>query len=311
MSGLRETIKKIKSVEIQGAENIAGASVQALIDHFSGKDFRKPGTFLKGFRSAAGRLEKTRPTEPLLRNSLDFIRREVGESGTPEELKERLFSSCRQVLYHYEVAGRTIADEASKLIKDGAKAFTHCHSSSVVDVFGKAREQGKEFEVYNTETRPLFQGRRTVKELAGMGVPVKHFVDSGAKMALKDCDLMLLGADAITSRGDIVNKIGSEMFAIIAERYNVPLYICADSWKFEPGTLRGGEVPMETRSRKEVWKGAPAKGVEIMNMAFEQVDHSFIKSIISDMGPSRPGDFIHLLKETYTWLLRESRPGTF
>lgn len=303
MSKLAQTIRDIKSVKIQGAGNVAKSSVEAIREHFSGKKFKSSEAFFKAFNSASAKLGKTRPTEPLMRNSFRFVRRELGSSEDPRELLNRLFSACRQAQYHYQIAEESMFEMGAGKIENGMKIFTHCHSSTVMGVLKKAKEHRKHFEVYNTETRPLFQGRITAAEMAKAGIPVKHFVDSGAKIALKQCDLMMIGADAITAGGRVVNKIGSEMFAMIAERYDVPLYVFADSWKFDPLTLSGDEVAIEIRPPKEIWN-RPKKGVEIRNIAFEEIDPKLIRSIISELGETRPEQFVQTLRETYPWILR-------
>ncbi len=303
MSKFEKTLRDIKSVKIQGAENVAKASMEALMSFFSKKKFRRPDVFLSKFSSLSKRLAGTRPTEPLLRNSISFVEKEMGSEGGPEELLKRMFSACRQVLYHYEVAGKSIADIGSNKIENGMRVFTHCHSSSVTGALKRAKEQGKNFEAFNTETRPLFQGRITARELAKAGIRVKHFVDSGARVALKECDLMLIGADAITSEGKVINKIGSEMFAIIAEKYGVPVYVLSDSWKFDPQSIYGIPEPIERRSSKEVW-GKRTRGVEISNIAFEKVDPDLIAAIISELGVYTPENFVSEVKRTYPWLSR-------
>ncbi|UCC91622.1 MAG: hypothetical protein JSV39_04940 [Candidatus Aenigmatarchaeota archaeon] len=303
MSKFEKTLRDIKSVKIQGAENVAKASMEALMSCFSKRKFRRADVFLSKFSSLSKRLAGTRPTEPLLRNSIRFVEKEMGSEGEPSEMMKRMFSACRQVLYHYEVAGKSIADIGSNKIENGMRVFTHCHSSSVTGTLKRAKEQGKKFEVYNTETRPLFQGRITARELARAGIKVTHFVDSGARVALKEADLMLIGADAITSEGKVINKIGSEMFAIIAEKYAVPVYVLSDSWKFDPQSIYGIPEPIERRSYKEVWAKRP-RGVEISNIAFEKVDPDLIAAIISELGVYTPENFVSEVKRTYPWLGR-------
>jgi ribose 1,5-bisphosphate isomerase len=183
------------------------------------------------------------------------------------------------------------------------KIFTHCHSSSVVAALLKAKTRGAKFVVHNTETRPLFQGRKTAKELAKARIPVIHFVDSGARIALKEADLMLIGADAITSGGKVINKIGSEMFALIADKYDVPVHVLADSWKFDPQSIYGIPEPIERRSSKEVWE-KPPKGVDVRNIAFERVDPGLIESIVSELGVHAPSNFVSEVRRTYPWLSR-------
>lgn len=303
MNEFERILRDIKSVKIQGAENVAKASMEALMGYFSKKNFKKETAFFKAFSTASKKLAATRPTEPLLRNSIKFVEKEIGPRGEPEELVKKLFSACRQASYHYEVAEKSIAEMGSNKIEKGMKIFTHCHSSSVMGALKRAKAEGKRFEVFNTETRPLLQGRITAKELAKARIPVRHFVDSGARIALKEADMMMIGADAITSEGKVINKIGSEMFAIVAEKYGVPVYVLADSWKFDPQSVYGIPEPIEKRSFKEVWE-KPPRGVEISNIAFERVDPDLIAAIISELGVYTPENFVSEVRRSYQWLFR-------
>jgi len=58
------------------------------------------------------------------------------------------------------------------LVKNRDVIFTHCHSTNVVNSLIYAKKKGKKFQVYNTETRPLFQGRKTANELKKAGIKV-------------------------------------------------------------------------------------------------------------------------------------------
>jgi ribose 1,5-bisphosphate isomerase len=164
-----------------------------------------------------------------------------------------------------------------------------------------AKRQGKKFAVHVTETRPMLQGRITATELASAKIPVTIFADSAGRLALKKADIALLGADAITSEGKVINKIGSELLALVAEKLDVPLYICSDSWKFDPKSVFGFERELETRSQKEIWN-RPPKGISISNFVFEKIDASLITGIISELGVCKPESLVHDIKITYPWM---------
>jgi len=151
----------------------------------------------------------------------------------------------------------------------------------------KCRRNGKKFVVHNTETRPNLQGRKTAAELASLGIKVVHFVDSAARLALKKADIMLIGCDALTSEGKIVNKIGSELFCEAASRMQVPVYVCCTSWKFDLKTLFGYEETIEKRGASEVWNNPP-RNVVIDNHAFERVDPRLVTGLITELGVFHP-----------------------
>jgi ribose 1,5-bisphosphate isomerase len=273
MDKFEQICRDIKSVKIQGAENVAKAAVKALM--------------IRSDRKAVEKLISLRATEPCLRNAVEFVRKDPARLGP-------------QALEHFTKAD-ILFDYGAKKIEDGMIVFTHCHSSNVMGVIKKANSEGKKFEVYCTETRPLLQGRKTAKELSSIGIPVTMWIDSGARMALRDSDIFLMGCDAVTSEGKVINKIGSEMFAEVAEKYDTDTYCCTDSWKYDPMTVFGNREPIERREAKEVWE-RPPKGVKIMNLAFERVDPELITAIISELGDFPPSIFIQEVRKAYPWM---------
>jgi ribose 1,5-bisphosphate isomerase len=256
-------VKKIKSIKIQGARNVAKAALKAYS--------------LLPEKSSIKILLNSRPTEPMMENVLDLI-------SKGKQTK-------REILNHFKETQEVINQEAYKLIKDGDVIFTHCHSTNVVQALIYARKKGKKFEVYNTETRPLFQGRKTSKELAKSGIPVTMFVDSALGVALsesqgtKKASKVFLGSDAIISQG-IINKIGSGTIAKLAKEGKIPLYILADSWKFTKK-----QISLEQRTLNEVWDAAPKK-IKMKNPAFEFVDKKYIHGILSELGKKSFKNFL-------------------
>ena len=247
---LARVIKDIKQVKIQGARNIAKAALLAYHENPTKATKRK--------------LISARPTEPMLVNVLNKLNK----------------NNYKKILSHFDLAQDKINKLTFKLIKSGNIIFTHCHSTNVVKALIYTKKKGKKFQVYNTETRPLFQGRKTALELEKHGIKVTMFVDSAMKQAIDKSDLVFLGADALLKQG-IINKIGSSIIAEIAQDNigkKVPVYIIADSWKYS-----SKPVPIEQRKLNEVWNRAP-KHIKIKNPAFEFVEKKYITGIVSELG---------------------------
>lgn len=256
MGKFEDICRKIKNLEVQGAENIAKAGLVAYS--------LNPG------KESIKKLLSLRPTEPCLANALRYAEKYSAESA-----------------FHYlEEADEIIAKLGSKLVR--GTVYTHCHSSTVNKVFSEAK---KKFKVNCTETRPMFQGRITAKELADLGVNVTLYVDSAMRLAIKKSDVAMIGADSITVDGEVINKIGSELAADTCGHFKVPLYIITNSWKFDLRSLYNKEVPIEQRPTSEVWDKKP-KGVKIMNPAFERIKASSIKAIVSELGVLSPKEFV-------------------
>jgi ribose 1,5-bisphosphate isomerase len=296
--GFKEIVRGIKEVRIQGAVNVAKSAVKAIVLLEEEHKLRNKDILLKALFQAKNILIKTRPTEPCMQNALNYLFIHLqDEPDISGAIKKR----AEQVLNHFDDSLVKIAKIGSKKIMNKSIIFTHCHSNTVMAVFFEAKKLGKTFTVHNTETRPLFQGRITAQELARKQIPVTHFIDSAARLALKNADLMLIGADAITTEGKIINKIGSELFAEIAQKFDVPVYACADSWKFDPKTIFGYEEEIEKRNAREVWPAAP-KGVIVSNLAFEKINPDFVAGVISEIGVYKPSVFIEEVKKVYPWI---------
>ena len=52
-------------------------------------------------------------------------------------------------------------------------------------------------------------------------------------------DLIIIGADSITSEGTIINKIGSRLLALVAHEEHVPFYVASPLLKYNPETNLG------------------------------------------------------------------------
>lgn len=284
----KEIIKKIKSLEIQGAKNIAMKGVEAL--GLKIKETNDP----KKLKKYADEIIKTRSTEPGLRNGINFCLSNVGKLKNP----------AQEAIKHFEEANSKIAEIGAKKIKNGMKIFTHCHSSTVTSILIKAKKEGKKFEVFNTETRPKFQGRITATELAKAGIKVTHMVDSAGRSMIKKCNLFLFGCDAITSEGFLINKIGTESLVDAANKAGIPSYSCTDSWKFDTETIYGTDEEIEQRDKKEVWD-KPPRNVTIYNPAFEISRPDCFTGIITEIGIYKAETLVLEIQKTYPYLFKK------
>ncbi len=297
-------IKDIKTVKIQGAERISVESVKKLKKVIEYSEAKTPKQIFLELVDFADKVERVRPTEPCLKNSMNFIikKAEGYINSDPIEFIKQVLNSCDEVINHFKESKEKINEFVYRKIPNNSIIFTHCHSSTVVDALIYAHNKGKEFEVHNTETRPLYQGRITAKELSSAGIKVTHYVDSAARLALKKADIMFIGSDSITSEGKVINKIGSELFAEVAHNYDVPVYSCTDSWKFDVNSVFAFESKIEKRFEEEVWPKKP-KLVKISNFAFEKVNPENLTGIISELGIFRPTIFMEEFKRAYPILM--------
>lgn len=294
---------RIRKLEVQGARNVAIAAIKALetLAEETRAELRKE--FMEELSEARAILFASRATEPLMRNAVRWIISQVENSGKEkvEALAEVVSSSSSQFLRNLEASKDCIAEIGAKRIRNNMVLFTHCHSSTVTYLMSKAKEDGKVFEVICTETRPVFQGRITAKELLALGVKTTFIVDSAARSFMRSADLVIVGADAITSEGNIVNKIGTGTIALLAQEARKPFYVVAELLKFDPATVCGEYGKIEERNPDEVWQDAPEKLV-IRNPAFDVTRRDFIHGIICEEGIIPPHSVNEVMQRKYPWV---------
>jgi len=301
---VKEISDKIKNLEIRGATTIAIKAVETI--KFIAQN--APDNELERILvESLNILKNSRPTEPAMFNGLTYIltRFMKEKSGMIPEDREKLIEISDNYLKMLFDAFYKIIDIGSKLIPDGSRIMTHCHSSTVTNILKKALEMGKSFEVISSETRPRFQGRKTARELAEFGIKVYHIVDSSMRWAARKFkpDLAIIGADAITSLGTIINKIGSKLLALVAKEFDFPFYIAATLLKLDMRTMYGEHIIIEMRDPSEIWEDPP-KNVVILNPAFETVSPDYIDGIITEIGVIPPSNVVLAFKEKYPdiWL---------
>jgi len=145
------------------------------------------------------------------------------------------------------------------------------------------------------ETRPFLQGARlTVWELMEDNIPVKLITDnmSGFFMKNKHVDAVIVGADRIAGNGDVANKIGTYMVAVLAQKHRIPFYVAAPISTLDLSLSTGEEIPIEQRSEDEVTslnnKRIAPEGAVAAHPAFDITPNDLVTAIITDKGIAKP-----------------------
>jgi len=300
------TAEKIRKLEVQGARNVAIAAIKALQTLAGRTRAQNKAAFLSELKEAQAVLFASRETEPLMRNAVRFIIVQAEDSSTEnvDDLSELVVSNAGLFLQNLEASSERTAEIGANRIRDGMLILTHCHSSTVTRMIAKAKADGKSFSVICTETRPAFQGRITAREMVELGVQTMFIVDSAARSYMGDVDLVVVGADAITSEGNVVNKVGTSSIAVLANEARKPFYVVSELLKFDPETLCGAREPIEQRNPGEVWKEAPEK-LSVRNPAFDVTPSRYIHGIICEEGVISPQSIVEAVNRSYPWVLKQ------
>ncbi len=305
---LTDTAEKIKKMEIRGAGRIARAAADALRDYSSGIDETDPAAYRKKMEAAATVLLETRPTAVSLPNAVHLIMTAIDPSLTTEGAKAAVNLRAGEFIRSSLSAVERIATIGAHHIRDGDVILTHCNSEVALACILEAHRQGREIEVFATEVRPRNQGLVTIQTLNDAGIKTHYIVDSAARYFMNDIDLVVVGADAVSVNGAVVNKIGTSQIALAAHEARTNFIVAAETYKFAPRTIMGELIEIEERGSEEVLPADIASSlpmVRVRNPAFDVTPPEYIDLIITEEGAVPPQMAYVIIRDYLGWGIGE------
>ena len=210
----------------------------------------------------------TRPTAVNLFWAIDRMKRTFekakGDGRSVSEIKQILIDDAKAIHDEDIESQRLIAQFGGELIENDSTVLTHCNAGALatggvwgtaLGVIRGAVDQGKKVSVIADETRPYLQGARlTAWELNEDDIPVTLITDnmSGHIMKKGGVQAVVVGSDRIAANGDVANKIGTYMVAVLAKRHGIPFYVAAPLSTVDMNCPTGDEIPIEERDEREV-----------------------------------------------------------
>lgn len=318
----------IKTMKLRGAPliGVAGAYGLALAMGDATDD--------ESIKRAQRQLLGTRPTAVNLQWALNAI--SLALLKTPEAQRaETAWRLAAQLADEDAAMNRAIGQHGAELLQRmqhslarPLNVLTHCNAGWLATVdYGtalsaiyQAFDAGLPLHVYVSETRPRNQGVLTAWELEAHGVPFTFIADNAAGhlMANGDVDAVLVGADRVTRRGDVCNKVGTYLKALAAHDNHIPFYAAVPSPTIDWMIERGEDIAIEMRDPDEVrtvsgrdergQRGTVALVDEItdaVNPAFDVTPARLVTGIITELGICAPDQ----LESLSGALLRGTEPA--
>lgn len=300
-SSASEVAEGIRSMVVRGAPAIGcaaayGVALEAMVLRQASRD-----AFVAGMEKGFEVLAASRPTAVNLFWALKRMREvwEANKQGTVDEIVDRLLAEAHEVSAEDVRINRAMGAYGAALLPDGARVLTHCNAGALataghgtaLGVFRSAVEAGKRISVIADETRPFLQGARlTAWEMVQEKIPVTLITDNmaGHLMSRGEIDAVVVGTDRVAANGDVANKIGTYMVAVLAQRHGIPFYVACPLSTIDLAIPDGAAIPIEERSADEVtgfrecqWA---AEGVQIRNPAFDVTPAELVTALITEKG---------------------------
>ena len=296
-----EVAEGIRSMVVRGAPAIGCAAAYGVALEAIRLAHESHATREAGMALALEVLAASRPTAVNLFWALERMKDVLGAEAASAgpACAQRLLEEAHAITREDIENNRKMGVFGAELLKDGMTVLTHCNAGALataghgtaLGVIRSAVESGKRIAMFADETRPFLQGARlTAWELAEDGIPVTLITDnmSGHFMSRGEIHAVIVGADRVAENGDVANKIGTYMVAVLARRHRIPFYVAAPLSTIDLSTPDGAAIPIEERASAEVTAIAGTQiapvGVSARHPAFDVTPAELVTALITERG---------------------------
>lgn len=291
----RQVAEAIKMLRVRGAPAIGIAAAYGVVLAAMEAQTHEQ------FQAFCADLKETRPTAINLAWAVNRMLHIVDNSRDLQEQLDVLLTEAKAIHTEDISLNERMAQAGADIFegKNHLRILTHCNAGALatgglgtaLGVIRELHKRGQLEMVYADETRPLLQGARlTAYELAEDQIPVTLQTDNMAAYSMQHglIDAVIVGADRITTEGDVANKIGTYGLAVLCNFHNIPFYVAAPYSTFDFTLQKGADIPIEMRNDKEVYhfhgvQTAPGT-IQYLNPAFDVTPHELITGIITEEG---------------------------
>jgi methylthioribose-1-phosphate isomerase len=292
----------IRTLAVRGAPAIGCAAAYGIALEAAHMPAGDP---LESLTGAFEALASSRPTAVNLFWALARMRRccERLRAQPLDAIRAGLVAEAQAIHAEDVAANRALGDLGARLLPARCRVLTHCNAGALatgghgtaLGIVRSAIAAGKQIAVIADETRPILQGARlTAWEMAQEGIPVTLIADgaAGHLMSRGEIDAVLVGADRVAANGDVANKVGTYMVAVLAQRHRIPFYVACPTSTIDRTVASGADIPIEERPAAEVLGyGAAAwapTGVGARNPAFDVTPAALVSALVTERGVVRP-----------------------
>jgi methylthioribose-1-phosphate isomerase len=320
LSSCDDVVTAISEMQVRGAPLIgitaAWGVVFACQEEVQEINLQRNQSPISAINLKAEKIANARPTAVNARYCVDLVMQKVNQQENPEAKLKAAVLEAKRIMEEDLAICRNIGAHGIDLIREISREkngqtvniLTHCNAGwlatsdygTATSPIYMAAQEGIDVHVWVDETRPRNQGARlTAWELTENGVKNTMICDNtgGLLMSKGMVDLVLVGSDRTTLKGDVVNKIGTYLKALAAKDNNLPFYVALPSstidWYGETNTEG---IVIENRDGDEVrycegFYGTEqvrvlvtSKESEVYNPGFDVTPARLVTGLITERG---------------------------
>ena len=280
-----ETVREIEEMQTHSSSIVAVKAAEALAE-LADREFPTVEAYLRALEQNSHALQRANPSHASLHTTQEAIidRVRSADPADVDEATKLTQDAIDDVVADVTAAKERAASRAVDVIAEDDTLLLHDYSSTVISTLEKAIDAGETFDLYLTESRPRYLGRKTARELSEHpGLDVTLIVDSASGYYLSECDRVLLGMTCIVE-DRLYNRVGTYPLASTAADCDVPVTIVGSGAKIVDG---GFSFENDFRPASEVMR-EPADGFTIENPAYDATPVRLLDTVVTDDGVVDP-----------------------
>ncbi|MBM3238661.1 NUDIX domain-containing protein [Candidatus Poribacteria bacterium] len=301
-SGITDAIDKIERDRVHGASELSLMALDGLKAAMGLSTIKKTDELFEYLSNIAWYLHYTRPSMAPLTNAIAYVLYHSQQGLNQAKNVSDFTAYVSEIIDEYRVYSKDASDiiyrNAQNLLSDNMTIFTHSYSSTVVNTILESGR--KNLNIIVTEARPLNEGVKTANSLS-QEYNVTLITDAQAGYFMNNADIVLMGADSVLSDGSVINKIGTYLIALAAQKQKIPVYTLCQTNKFHLKSGNGEAIELEEKEKQEVIS-ENIPNVSVRNIYFEITPAELISGIITEEGVLKPADILAKLKRWQKFL---------
>lgn len=268
---VRPTVETVATDSDHGATYISHRALEVLRDE-AARIHEGVGGAADDIESVADELRSARPSMTVVKNRINRVLATArdGDSFEPGTIEA---TARDEIDRAHEIDYETVTALASEI--DGKRVATLSRSGTVL----RALRTGNADGVLVAQSLPGGEGVSVARALADdRDLTVTSDAAFGHQLVEWNAEVLVFGADTIFPDGDVLNKVGSRTWAIVADYETIPVVVgsCTDKIAHERC------VDLEPRPPEEL--SAEATHFDVVNPTFDVTPADVVSAYCTERG---------------------------
>ncbi len=280
------TVDTIRADRAHGASYLSYRALEILRDRAGWLDHQHQDrtTHWTQLRQVARDLVQARTSMAVIANRINRVMHSCREAQSAQDVERAARKGLGQA---YAADGQTTQQAARHA--GGRRVLTLSRSGTLLDALLTADPVA----ILVAESHPGGEGVAVAEVLAQHGHPVTLISDSAVAQVLQQglADIVLVGADTILPSGAFVNKVGTRLAALAANRYDIPFFVATAIDKLSVVE----EIELEIMTSSEFYSGP--EPIEVICPLFEIIPAELVTGFLTEIGEQAPAQMQTLVNK--------------